>query len=156
MKLTKEEMDSRLLYVQEVYVYYPAKWNTANQLQKELIDVIERYFDGVKNTTGGIRLQYGVRPVTDNSGKFVEVNNIEETEKPKRVMTNEEYTIWKHNVQYQLPQDEHPDELLIEIPNRWCDRCGGYRLFSLDGTMCLSCGKIRKDPFMPKPAKESN
>lgn len=104
MKLTKEEMDERLLYVQEVYVYYPAKWNTANQLQKELIDVIEKYFDGVKNITGGIRLQYGVRPVTDNSGKFVEVNYIEEVEKPKRVMTNEEYTIWKHNVQYQLPQ----------------------------------------------------
>jgi hypothetical protein len=78
MKLTKEEMDSRLLYVQEVYVYYPAKWNTANQLQKELIDVIEKYFDGVKNITGGIRLQYGVRPVRSKSGTVIKIDNVGE------------------------------------------------------------------------------
>ena len=131
MKLTKEEMNEKLLYVQELYVYYPANWNTAHQFQREFIDVVEKYFDGIKNITGGVRMMYGVRPATTDSGEYIRVDNIDDVE-------------------------DHPDRLLIEIPSRWCDRCEGYRLFSLDGTMCLACGKKRYDPFMPPPEKEES
>jgi hypothetical protein len=63
-----------------------------------LIDVIERYFEGVKNITRIANIQYGVRPVKRENGELIR-------EEP---MTEDEYTIWKHNVQYQIPP-EHPE-----------------------------------------------
>ena len=46
-----------------------------------------------------------------------------------------------------------PDQLYFknqpELPRRWCPKCNHYRLFSKDGSFCLTCGKIRHDPFNP-------
>jgi glycerol-3-phosphate dehydrogenase len=58
-------MEEHLTYIQEINIFYISKWNTAHQIEKELIDVIERYFEGIKNITEIQRLQYGVRPLIE-------------------------------------------------------------------------------------------
>lgn len=49
---------------------------------------------------------------------------------------------------------ERPDKYLLELPSRYCEPCGQYRIFSSDGTFCLTCGKYRHDPFNPPSPQE--
>ena len=67
--ITEKEKEEEFIYIQEIYIYFPSKWIIAHEIQKELINVIEKYFENIKNITHISRIQYGVRPIKEKKEK---------------------------------------------------------------------------------------